>query len=82
MSHKFEMTFDQAVLVHKIIDERTQALKNWIASAIECDQPGRAKTLVAELREYEKLYAAFNLRAKQETSQYTGKPMKTEHFVR
>lgn len=79
--HTFHMSEAQAELVHRVVDSHTQALKNWIVSAVESDQPGRAKNLVAELRQYQALYAAFNMRSKRETAEYSGRAMETEHRV-
>lgn len=80
--HTFKMSFDQAVLIHQVVDSHTQTLKNWIASAVESGDIERANHLVAELREYQTLFAAFNLKSRQETSRQLNRPMPTEHFVK
>jgi hypothetical protein len=36
------------------------ALNNWIATAVESDDIGRAKELIKELREYQALYSKLN----------------------
>jgi hypothetical protein len=77
--HTFKLTFDQAVLVPQVVDSHMQALKNWTASAVENGNLERAQRLVKELREYERLYAAFNVKSKQETARHLGKPMSVEH---
>ena len=79
--HSFRMTEAKAALVHKLVDEHCQALKNWIASAVEQGELVRAGNLVRELREYQELYAAFNMPAKHEIARHSDKPLVYEHFV-
>jgi hypothetical protein len=50
-----------AELVHKLVASHCQALKNWIASAVEGGNAEYAKTLVHELRVHEHLFAKTNV---------------------
>lgn len=79
--HTFTMSEGKARLVHQVVDSHMQALKNWMASAVEAGDLERAQKLIAELREYEALYAAFNMTAKLEIAEHTGKPVATMHRV-
>lgn len=62
----FNMSEAQARNVHKVISSHCQALKNWTASAVEDGKLEYAQKLVKELREYQALFAAFNMDAKHE----------------
>lgn len=73
----FTMSEAQARNVHAVVHSQCQALKNWIVTAVENDQPERAKEYTRELRQYQALYAAFNMTAKHEISQHSGKPLQT-----
>lgn len=81
-AHTFTMTERQAELVHSVIASHTQALKNWTASAVERRDMGRAVELVKELREYEALFAAFNMQAKRDIAEGRGVPIEQNHIVR
>ena len=72
---QFIMSDTQATNVHKLVASHIAALKNYIASAVEEDKLDRAKKYTAELREYEALFAAFNIPAKYEIAEFTGKPV-------
>jgi hypothetical protein len=80
--HVFKMNEDRAMLVHRVIADHTQAMKNWIASAVEHDDFERAKALAAELREYQALFAAFNMEGKHSVAEASGAPVQTIHSVR
>lgn len=79
--HTFTMAEATATLVHKLVDSHMHALKNWTASAVERGELERAQELVKELRQHEKLFAAFNMPAKREIAAHTGKPLVTQHDV-
>lgn len=72
---QFIMSDKQATNVHKLVASHIAALKNYIASAVEDGKLERAKRHVAELREYEALFAAFNITAKYEIAEFTSKPI-------
>ena len=78
---KFTMSEKQARNVHSVVNSHCQALKNWIVTAVENDQHDRAKELTRELRQYQALYAAFNMTAKHEIAQHSGKTLQTEITV-
>lgn len=80
--HTFMMTERKAELVHKVVGSHMQALKNWACGAVESGDIEYAQKLVAELREYESLYAAFNMTAKREIAGYTEKAIVIAHDVR
>lgn len=80
--HTFTMTEAKAELVHKLANSHMGALKNWIASAVEDGKLEYAQKLVAELREHEALFAAFNMAAKHTIAECTGNPLETAHTVR
>ena len=80
--HNFNMTENQAMMIHNLVASHCKALKNWIATAVERNENDRAKDMVTELREHEALFAAFNMPAKHEIAKHTGKPLETEHTVR
>lgn len=80
--HTFQMTEAKAVLVHNVVSSHMAALKNWTASKVERGDLDGAQKLVAELREYEALFAAFNMPAKHDIANATGKPLETAHTVR
>jgi hypothetical protein len=71
----FVMPDKQANNVHKVVASHIAALKNYIASAAEDGKLERAKRYVAELREYEALFAAFNVTAKYEIAEFSKKPV-------
>lgn len=74
----YNMSERQAQLIHAQVASHMQALQNWTVSAVERGEWDRAKGLVEEYREYERLYAAFNVDAKRQTADYTGKPLETD----
>jgi len=78
---QFTMSEEQARNVHKVVDSHSQALKNWIASAVESEDYERAHRMVDELRQYQALYAAFNLTARFEIAEATGKPVERIRHV-
>ncbi len=65
-----------------MVDSQSKSLKNWIASAVESGKLEYAQELVGKLRENEALYAAFNVSAKYQIAEYTGKPLETEIVVK
>lgn len=77
----FKMSEKQARNVHEMAKGHCGSLKNWIVSAVESGDLPRAKTLAAELREFQALFAAFNIDAKHDIAKYTGKPIVTEITV-
>lgn len=81
MQHTFTMNEHKATLVFNVVKSHIAALKNWTASAVETGDIEKAQGLVNDLREYEKLFAAFNIHAKHEIAEYTGKPVKTDHVI-
>jgi hypothetical protein len=62
-NRKYELTEAQATLVHTVVSSHCQALKNWMASAVEEGDTDRARRLVKELRQYEELFAKTNVEA-------------------
>lgn len=78
---QFTMSDQQACNVHKVVASHISALKNWIASRVESGDTDGAKKLVGELREYEALFAAFNVSAKYDVAEWTGKPVERVHTV-
>ena len=80
--HTFKMTEAQAELLFKVVKDQTSALKNWACSATESGKIEYAQELIKELREYEALYALFNMPAKRDIAKHTGKAMETEHGPR
>ncbi len=80
--HTFTMTERKAELVHKIVDNHMQSLKNWACGAVESGDLEYAQKLVSELREYERLYAAFNMVSKREVAAWTNKALVVDHDVR
>lgn len=71
----------QARNLHRVVASHMQALKNWAASRVESGDLAGAQALVAELREFEELYAATNIDAKYIIATATGKPVLTEIYV-
>lgn len=71
----FEMNEAQAHRVFSTVKDRTAALKNWIVSNVESGNFEKAQELATELRQYQKLYAAFNIESKKATSEQLGKPI-------
>lgn len=63
MTRKYELTEQQAELAFNTVRDHCHAIKNWIASAVENNDPDRAKDLVKQLREYEGLYKTLNVSA-------------------
>lgn len=56
----YRLNRDQSAKVHQQISSHCEALKNWMASAVEAGEQDRAKELVRELRQYQDLFAMFN----------------------
>ena len=80
--HTFTMTEEQARLIHEMAADRMAAHKNWTASAVESGKFEYAQELVAKLRKHEDIFAAFNMTAKHEIAQHTGKALETSHVVK
>lgn len=78
----FTMSEAQARNVHAVVHSQCQALKNWIVTAVENDQPERAKEYARELRQYQALYAAFNMTAKHEIAKGRNLPVEQNIAVR
>lgn len=78
----FTMSETQARNIHNMARSHTQALKNWMATAVEAGNLDRAQELCRELRQHEEIFAAFNMQAKHEIAEHTGKPVQTEITVR
>lgn len=79
--HRFAMTEAAAERVFAMTKSHIAALHNWTASAVERGETARAQELVRELREHEKLYAAFNMEAKHDIARLTDKALVTQHDV-
>lgn len=79
--HTFKMTEAHAERVHALVSSHMQAIKNWTASAVETGDFEYAQKLVRDLREHEKLFAAFNMTAKHTIADHTGKELVTVHSV-
>lgn len=82
-THHFEMSEDQARNVHRVVASHIAALHNHIATGVETNDTGvlEPKKLVAELREFQALFAAFNMDSKHQYADASGKPIKTTHIV-
>jgi hypothetical protein len=80
--HTFVMTEEKAELVFKMADSQQQSYKNWIASAVERGEFDYAKKLVGELRQHQRIYAAFNMDAKRTIAGCTKKDIETTHLVK
>lgn len=83
--HTFTMTEERAELIHQLANSHCQALKNWIVSAIEQgsdESLGRARDMVAELRDHEAIFAGFNMEAKREVAKLKKEPIITAHTLR
>ena len=79
--HTFHIGEGEAIMIHGLVASHMATLKNWIVSKVErMDWDGSA-TLVKELREYEKLYACFNMEAKRQIAETKGDKMTHEHFT-
>ncbi len=63
MDRIYQLNSREAELAFKQVASHMQALKNWIASAVEEEQFPKAKRLVVELREYQALFAKLNVDA-------------------
>jgi|KBSSwiStaDraftv2_1062776.scaffolds.fasta_scaffold3057117_1 hypothetical protein len=50
----------EAAMLFGQVKSHCSALKNWIATAVENDDIGRARELIKELREYQSLYSKLN----------------------
>ncbi len=77
----FQMSEKQARNLHTVVDSHCQSLKNWTASRVEAGDLEGAKKLVEELREYQALFAAFNMDAKHDIAKHTSKPLETSVVV-
>lgn len=80
--HTFTMTEAKAELVHAVVSDRCQSIKNWMAGAVESGDLEYAQRLVKQLRDYETLFAAFNMPAKHQIADGSKKPLETNHRVR
>lgn len=79
--HTFTMSETQARRVHDLASSHIQALKNWTASAVESGNLAKAQELVADMRAFQAIFAAFNITAKHDVAEATGKPLVTSHNV-
>lgn len=59
----YQLTEREAALAFAQVASHTQALKNWMAAAVERGDFDKARELVIELREHEALYAKLNVSA-------------------
>jgi hypothetical protein len=50
----------ESELLFQQVASHCQALKNWLATAVESEEFERATRLVIELREYQSLYSKLN----------------------
>lgn len=78
----FTMSEAQARNLHKVVDSHCQSLKNWIASRVEDGDLERAQELTRELRQYQALYAAFNMDAKHEIAKGRNLPVEQNIAVK
>lgn len=83
MTNTFHYTMSEADAqnIHVVVRSHCEALKNHIASNVESGNNDRALKLVKELRDYQRLFAAFNIEAKKEIAQATGNDIKTSICV-
>lgn len=80
--HNFKLTVAEAEIIHDLVKDRIAAQHNWIATAVENGNTDKATAMVKELRDYQMLFATFNMKSKRDTAEFTGKPMPTEHEPR
>lgn len=83
--HTFTMTEERAAMIHTLAADHCQALKNWIVSAVEQgsdESIGRARDMVAELRDHEAIFAGFNIEAKRQVAKLKNEPIATAHTLR
>lgn len=77
--HTFEMTEAQAKLVFGLVSAEIGAIKNWMSNAIERGEVDRASKLVGDLRQYEALFAQFNIDVKHAIADAAGVELVTLH---
>lgn len=53
-------TRPQIEIVRKLLADEVATYKNWIATAVECEEFERAKTLVADMRDRANIFADVN----------------------
>lgn len=63
MARKYELNETHAKMCFDLVKDHCHAIKNWLASAVEHDQPERAQALVKQLRDYEELFKTLNVDA-------------------
>jgi hypothetical protein len=80
--HTFRMTESKAELVHAVVSSHMEALKNWIVGAVESGNLPYAQELATQLRDYQTLYAAFNIDAKYTIAEHSPHGLTIEHDVR
>lgn len=79
--HTFDMSEAHAVLIHGLVKSQMAALQNWICSAVNSNNIERARELVGQYNEAKELYAPFNVEAKRDIADLTGKVIGTTHRV-
>jgi len=60
MARTYVLTEAEAQMAFTQVSAHCEALKNWIATAVEGGRTDYAKELVTELRQYQSLYAKLN----------------------
>lgn len=60
MTKTFTVTDEQQMQLFNLVKSHNQAIKNWLASAVERDDLVDAKNLVTQLRQHERLFAMLN----------------------
>lgn len=80
--HTFVMTLEQANMIHQLAASQIAAIKNWMVTAVERGDLERAQKLAVELRQYQSIFAAFNMSACEEIAKLSGTAMEQYHHLR
>lgn len=80
--HTFTMTEHQARNIHQLASSHISAIKNWTLTRVEAGDLAGAQDLARQAREFQEIFAAFNMNAKHEIAAATGKELETAHTVR
>lgn len=71
----FTIPESQVAAIHRLAASHCEALKNWMASAVEAGDLPRAQSLAKELRQHQAIFAATNLSAKYAIAETKGVPV-------
>lgn len=62
----YTVTPDEALALHKLVDDHMFALKNWMAMYVENGNLAKAQELCKELRFHERMFAKLNVKVHRE----------------